>query len=192
MNWLCALLIFILSFIPTATNAKFAGIPWGTELQEAQKRLQELGFTVKELEDGTPIFKGKLAGEVCTGVIVEDQGKVVAYNISFHNSGEGFKSWITAKPVYMRIKNILKSKYGEPKSVEFFSDPYEEGDGYEFQAIKNDRGYYGSIWESNYSGSVTLAVVLEKFDEANIHLVYQSPYLDRKKKGEEKASEKLF
>lgn len=53
---------------------------------------------------------------------------------------EEYKSW----------KNKLEGKYGKPDlDHEFFSSPYEQGDGYEIQAIEKGKAEFAAFWFFN-------------------------------------------
>ena len=54
---------------------------------------------------------------------------------------------------------MLSAKYGDPsRNVERFSNPYYEGDGYEFQALRIGKCTYTSIFNVS-NGNVMLSMV---------------------------------
>ena len=68
-----------------------------------------------------------------------------AYKVAvFFEEKETFSSLET------QYRSLLKSysdKYGNPeKSYDFFIDPYYKGDGYELQALRNDKCRYISFF----------------------------------------------
>ena len=65
-------------------------------------------------------------------------------------------SWYSLKAEYQEYLDLLTEKYGEPKDkFNFFSSPYEEGDGYELQAVELEKCSYSAFWEKYYSVSIT-------------------------------------
>lgn len=58
-------------------------------------------------------------------------------------------SWSSVESRYKDFKKRYTDKYGTPDdSYEFFTDSYYDGDGYELQAIKLEKGYYVTYWKT--------------------------------------------
>jgi hypothetical protein len=59
-------------------------------------------------------------------------------------------TWSLLKSQYEEYKELYKKKYSdiECKSFEFFKDPYDEGDGYELQALSLDKCIYASFFDT--------------------------------------------
>lgn len=55
-------------------------------------------------------------------------------------------TWLNIKLEYLKYKEKLTNKYGEPKSFEYFTDPYSEGDGYEMTALSCDHCTFASYF----------------------------------------------
>jgi hypothetical protein len=65
-------------------------------------------------------------------------------------------SWYSLKAEYQEYLDLLTEKYGEPKDkYNFFSTPYDEGDGYELQAVELEKCSYSAFWEKYYSIKIT-------------------------------------
>ena len=57
------------------------------------------------------------------------------------------------------ILNICsrKSTENQERSLSFFDNPFDEGDGYEIQALKADKGHYASYWDKE-GGIIELSI----------------------------------
>ena len=67
-------------------------------------------------------------------------------------------TWWSVKADYDRIKEMLRKKYGRPSSsTEFFSDPYDEGDGYELTALSTGNAMFVTSYSSK-DGDITLHI----------------------------------
>lgn len=64
-------------------------------------------------------------------------------------------SWYRLKDEFQERCKNLTAKYGQPHDTyEFFSDPYKEGDGYEMQALENEKCVFAYAWNLS-NGSIT-------------------------------------
>lgn len=81
--------------------------------------------------------------------------------------------WYSIKNQYEEIKEQLTKKYGAPKSYEYFSDPYYEGDSYELQALGNDH----CTWMSHFNTSKgTISVSMS--NNCKVLIIYQTCWLN--------------
>ena len=55
-------------------------------------------------------------------------------------------NWYSLKSEYERFKVMFTKKYGKPDSYEYFTEPYEEGDGYEHTALSVGKCSYISFF----------------------------------------------
>lgn len=56
------------------------------------------------------------------------------------------ETWKGLKSDYFRKKNLYKEKYPLDKDFEFFSSPYDEGDGYEMRAVSLGKCNFASFY----------------------------------------------
>lgn len=75
-------------------------------------------------------------------------------------------TWRDLKGQYNIYKGIFTEKYGEPKVYEYFSTPYEEGDGYEVQAIGLEKCTYMSFW-LDYNNT-NMMVSISKYKQVQV------------------------
>jgi hypothetical protein len=99
-------------------------------------------------------------------------------NDKLHTIKALFISEIEAKTqdIYDDLKNILGSKYGEPKSYRDFTDPYKDGDGYEMQAVRLGKAAIESYWSFKNDKVIALEIRALK-TEMYVSLVYQDSKL---------------
>ena len=77
-------------------------------------------------------------------------------------------SWSSIKYAYFKLKDSFKKKYPLEKEFELFSDPYYEGDGYEMQAVRNDKCFYTSFFQPDL-GKIMLHI--SKYEQ--LQVVYE-------------------
>ena len=154
----------------TAQGYRFAEIPWGSNGETLKKMMavQSL-MLVKVDSDGDYEFKGTLAqylavvwGFMAGGKLV----KVAVYLITPDNK---------AREEYRKMKDVLITKYGPPTSrYDYFQGPYEEGDGYEDQAIRLGKGHFFTVW-TTVTESDTSNLGLQISERLAVIISYESP-----------------
>lgn len=94
-------------------------------------------------------------------------------------------TWTSLKSEYEDFYEVLRKKYGEPESnYNFFSSPYEEGDGYEMTAVAVEKCTYSAFWPNVY-------IEISKWKQVKIN--YQnSVNADRAKEEEEELNSTIF
>ena len=124
----------------------FLGISWGSSkeiFKESMLKREGVTFDETNSEENILIFDGGTFG-----------GDSVAYITSFFFQNQLAKVLVVFKPkkqdvipTYTQWVANLSGKYGKPTSAyKTFTTPYEEGDGYETQAIENGKADYSSYW----------------------------------------------
>lgn len=58
-----------------------------------------------------------------------------------------YSSWFSLKTDFLKLVDSYDSKYGTSLFLRKFDYPYEEGDGYELSAIKNQKCTYSNYWD---------------------------------------------
>ena len=152
----------------------FMGIPISGPITEFSTKIKAKGFTIKPAES-TPtmlMFKGTMGGKdvevavVCTPTSKLTKKVVVFYPIE--------TTWYSLKSEYDEIAQIITNKYGaSDEQYNFFSSPYEEGDGYEMTAIAVEKCYWMAVWKNNSQyPNQTLAVRITK--SKRVTLAYEN------------------
>lgn len=147
---------------------EFKGIEIDGDLQSFCDKLVAIGYCL-DLSDDNPtttpgnslaFLTGTFAGkDDCKIMVVESKliNKVWLVVVDLPVQA----CWSLIKQEYGLFKSICQKKYGEPKSFEYFTTPYSEGDGKEMEAIMNDMCDYKSFWIMK-GGAVILSITNEK------------------------------
>ena len=164
--------LFISVSITAQTNRdshkylEFKNTPISGTLTEMVKKMQTLGYKLEEAADYVAIMEGSFANENCEIVLYASPKTKTMHSIIV-NFGEQ-TSWYSLKAKYKKLKEQLTSKYNHtPKSTEYFADPYYEGDGYEMQALRNEKCFYFSTFNF-YNCKIGIYIVGNK-----VQLLYQ-------------------
>jgi hypothetical protein len=74
--------------------------------------------------------------------------------------------WTSLESEYEEYLDLLTKKYGEPeKKYNFFSSPYEDGDGYEMTAVAVEKCTYAAFWPENLG----LFIEISKWKQVKIN-----------------------
>lgn len=146
------------SVTPNSGNHfEFKGIVINGSKDEVADALQKQGYEfVDGGEDGI-LLNGKFAGiDNCQILVNASQHTHQTYSVSVFTPEA--LTWWSVKADYDRIKEMLRKKYGRPSSsTEFFSDPYDEGDGYELTALSTGNAMFVTSYSSK-NGDITLHI----------------------------------
>ena len=144
--------------IPASLNVKpnpgnhleFKGVPINGSKDVVADAVEKMGFTFVDGGDDGALFNGKFAGiDNCQILVSSSPHTKQTYGISIFTPEN--LNWWGVKAEYDGIKSMLGKKYGRPSEcTEFFSDPYELGDGYELTAFSTGN----AIYVTKYSTSV--------------------------------------
>lgn len=149
------------------SHLQFMGIEIDGPINSFVQKLNNKGFTlVKKLDSGGAQMKGKFTGkDVELYISVTPVSKNVrSVNVYFPED----KSWSSIKYDYNKLKDSYKQKYILEKEYEFFEDPYYEGDGYEMQAVRNDKCHYATFFSSETGG---IMLDISKYEQ--LHVLYE-------------------
>ncbi len=148
----------------------FQGIPIDGTLKSFIGKLKKKGYVlINENENGAGL-SGKFANRnVFLSVCVTPTSNIPYVVYVFMEES----LWTSAKDLYIKLRNMLSQKYGYPAEIyEQFSEPYYEGDGYEFSAIANGQGVYNS--EINLpNGKITVMIIHQDDFGDGVALAYE-------------------
>ena len=180
MKKLIAIAIFCLSTM-FAEAQSFDGVPISGDLPTAVSRFKERGYKVKSYMEHGVIMTGKVSlWNVEIFVFTTPRSKKV-FKISVYLPEE--TSWYSLKKTYNMMLNIMKEKYGVPSAIrEEFLSPYEEGDGYEMSAVKNEKVQFFGLWIME-SKNMNVAVEISKYQQ--VQLTYENDELMKVKEREQ-------
>ena len=170
ISFLTIFLIFVNITAQTNSDShkylEFKNTPISGTLTEMVKKMQTLGYKLEEAADNVAIMEGSFANENCEIVLYASPKTKTMHSIIVNFNEQ--TSWYSLKAKYKKLKEQLTSKYNQtPKSSEYFADPYYEGDGYEMQALENEKCFYFSTFNF-YNGKIGIYIVGNK-----VQLLYQ-------------------
>lgn len=147
--------LFSSTLVYSQEHMSFKGIPINGTTNEFAQKLISQGYQKIETKDNIIILEGEFINKKCKVYLIGSvkTNKIwKVYVILPENS-----SWYSIKGDYKELKVQFQQKYGEGRSYEFFSKPYYEGDGYEFQAIRKDKCTYATFFDST-NGNIMLEI----------------------------------
>lgn len=126
-------------------HLKFKNIPIDGTVTSFISKLKAAGLKhysdtgINEVLDGT--FAGM---NNCKVIFASSDKTKTVFRVAVITENE--VSWRSLKNTYNTVKETYNNKYGEGRSYEFFEDPYYEGDGFEFQALRRDKCTYATFY----------------------------------------------
>lgn len=153
--------------IKPGKHLTFRDVEINGTIREICAELEKLGYSEPILLDGGAVFSGDFAGVPnCTIYVVGSTYKDCVWKIRVCMPENN--SWYQLKMDYERFREMLTKKYGAPKSYEFFSEPYYEGDGYEITALS-----VGSCTYSSYYNLPLGTICLEISEQGALVIDYE-------------------
>lgn len=139
--------LFLSLSLSAQEHLEFRGIPIDGHLNSFVSKMKSIGYTVHEEDGNVVVMKGKFTNkDVLLAVIASVKTHIVwKVSVLFDEAS----SWSSLKSDYLEYKELFTNKYGMPRSYEFFSKPYYEGDGFELQALRNEKCTYASFFENS-------------------------------------------
>lgn len=150
---LCALSLNVHS----QESLTFKGIPIDGDLNTFVEKLKEIGFTQLYLGDNSAMIEGDFTGKQCKVMINASESTNLVYSVGVII--EEANNWNTLNRVYNEYKKLLSTKYGEGKSREYFTYPFDKNsEGMEMTALHSDRCTYATFFELP-QGRIVLAIM---------------------------------
>ena len=151
---ICLMISFVL--VCTAQNhLMFMGIPMTGSILDFSEKLKTKGFIITSSEDNVVFMKGIFTDkDVNVGITSSPSTDEVCRIMVFFDTKD---SWSSLKRDYNYLKNMYEQKYTLDKEFHFFINPYNEGDGYEMQAVKSDKCRYSSFFIAD-SGNIHIEI----------------------------------
>ncbi len=140
-------------------HLSFLGRPIAGSAESFITFLQEKGFKKKGKYESSYSFWGKFANEIVElTLLASPRTKTVCKVIVYFPEKD---SWKELREDYFKKKRLYKSKYMLDSDYEFFSSPYEDGDGYEMRAVALDKCNYISFF-SEPGGHISVNICPDK------------------------------
>ncbi len=156
---------------------EFLGVKVDGKKETVIAAFKSKGFAPSgEMSDNVVTMKGVAAGKNIEINIVSTPLTKTVWKFSVYLPKQS--NWYSLKAQYEEYLKLLTEKYGEPTNMyNFFSSPYEEGDGYEMTAVYAEKCHYAAFWKQGY------AINISQWKQVNI--VYENDVnsdLNRKEK----------
>ena len=146
MKRIVLVLLFIIQCVCARSSGhiKFMGMDVTGNMESFKDSLVTKGFFYVESFKSSCRFHGEFANEFVTLTILASPKTQMVCKIivEFPSKSE----WKDLKEDYFKKKKLYKSKYPLDKDFEFFSSPYEDGDGYELRAVSREKCNYVSFF----------------------------------------------
>lgn len=165
-------ILFAFFFIIQFANAystnhiRFMGLSVTGDIDQFKDSLVIKGFSYIDSYESSYKFFGKFANEIVTLTVLAspDTKTVCKIIVDFPQKSD----WKDLKKDYFTKKDLFKSKYPMDSSYEFFSSPYEDGDGYELRAVSREKCTYTSFFLA-----VGGYIIIEIEKTAQIRVTYE-------------------
>ena len=156
------LFIISLLFMAAATimmaqeHLEFKGVPMNGTTSNFVSKLKGKGFTQVYDSGFDYVLEGRFTEKPVTVYVLGSVKTGTVWKVAVRFEKE--TSWYSIKSQYNKYVEIFKQKYGVPADhFEFFSKPYYEGDGYEMQALRNEKCTYSTFFETT-KGAITVSI----------------------------------
>ena len=135
---------------------EFMGVKVGGKKIDVINQFKSKGFTVtKDDNSNVSALKGTVAGKVYEVVVVSTPITRTVWKISTFLPEAS--DWYSLKRSYEDYLKVLSDKYGQPEShYNFFSSPYDEGDGYEMTGVAVGKCNYAAYWSDKTGISIDI------------------------------------
>ncbi len=133
-------------FCKAQEHISFMGIPINGTSEIFLKQLKEKGFTqISQFESSYKLY-GKFANEIVEiSVLASPRTNTVCKVIVYFSDKD---NWKDLRKDYFAKKNLYRNKYLLTDEYEFFSSPYDDGDGYEMIAVKREKCNFCSFYST--------------------------------------------
>lgn len=121
------------------------GLPISGSAEFFIPRLEEKGFVKVDTFESSTKFIGKFANEIVNLTLLASPRTNTVCKVIVYFPKKN--SWAELQSDYFKKKNLYRIKYLLTDDFEFFSSPYENGDGYEMRAVVNEKCNYHSFFK---------------------------------------------
>lgn len=150
----------------------FKGVPIDGTLNQFVTNMKAIGFIGTPSRDGTAVLFGDFAGyKRCKIVVSTLQNKdlVSTIGVVFPECN----TWSLLEGNYLKLKNMLTTKYGEPAEVveEFQRPNSADDDSSKMYELNMDRCNYTTVFRTD-KGNIVLKLIKGEFGACNVLLAY--------------------
>ena len=176
-KWIFSFVIVVANFLsaqsvaPVTGVPQFMGIPIEGDAMLFINKLKAKGFKVKTYDAVVTTMTGVFLGNVTNEILIIHTPKSKkVWKVAVYMQEQ--IGWSSLKSEYVSLLSKLNNKYGEPSTSYFsFMSPYEEGDGYEMNAVSLEKTNIVAWWNLTYQDgneSGTIFLELSKWKQNKI------------------------
>jgi hypothetical protein len=176
-KWIFSFVIVVANFLSAQSVApvmgvpQFMGIPIEGDAMLFINKLKAKGFKVKTYDAVVTTMTGVFLGNVTNEILIIHTPKSKkVWKVAVYMQEQ--IGWSSLKSEYVSLLSKLNNKYGEPSTSYFsFMSPYEEGDGYEMNAVSLEKTNIVACWNLTYQDgteSGTIFLELSKWKQNKI------------------------
>lgn len=175
MKKLITTTLIIIFLVSTGMSQVFDGVSISGDFNTALQKFKSKGYVAETFPEGA-VLKGKVASNDIEVYLFKTPKTHKVFKASVYLPKKN--NWNDLKYQFNSYHNLFLEKYGKTTDrFQFFSNPYYEGDGYEMQAVENEKCTYSSYW-SNLEGA-SYSVEITKYRQVKI--TYENDELFRLK-----------
>lgn len=175
MKKLITTTLIIIFLVSTGMSQVFDGVSISGDFNTALQKFKSKGYVAETFPEGA-VLKGRVASNDIEVYLFKTPKTHKVFKASVYLPKKN--NWNDLKYQFNSYHNLFLEKYGKTTDrFQFFSNPYYEGDGYEMQAVENEKCTYSSYW-SNLEGA-SYSVEITKYRQVKI--TYENDELFRLK-----------
>ena len=164
MKKLITTTLIIIFLVNTAMSQVFDGVSISGDFNTALQKFKSKGYVAEIFPEGA-ILSGKVASINIEVYLFKTPKTHKVFKASIYLPKTD--NWNNLKYQFNSYHNLFLEKYGKTTDrFQFFSSPYYDGDGYEMQAVENEKCTYSSYW-SNLEGA-SYSVEITKYRQVKI------------------------
>lgn len=152
----------------------FKGLPIDGDLSQFVNELKQQSYKLTYTNDAgnACVLNGTFAGyNNCDVFVLATENSHTVWKVVVKLPVQ--TSWYELKARYNDYKESLTQKYGTPTNdFHFFSKPYFEGDGYEFQALSKDKCTYAAYFDKK-EGTIAISIDSKKYNSGCVTIGYE-------------------
>lgn len=172
-RFLLVLTLFTLLCAPaeaaSTERVKFQNVTFGESIAQFKSKLPT--FTVKQEDDTHVTLSGKIGNKDANiyAFFTPKSKKLYMVVVGFPQKPLTFNSLLES---FDEVSTVYENRFGAPdREVRRFSSPYEAGDGYELDALRLGKLFFGNVWNLA-DGYISCAMAGSESGEFEIIVYY--------------------
>lgn len=146
------LAMLMLTATLTAQSQVFNGVKVSGSLSSMVEKYKEKGWKFQKYLDGTAVLKGSVGGYYNCEMFIYPTGTKQVAKVVVYLPEQS--TWSSIKSTYDAIVHAYYVKYDQPDlRYQEFLPPYDEGDGYEKNAVELEKTNIKTIWLNRENGN---------------------------------------